>query len=107
MRSSNRNAFAAGSFSVLLSACSPAPETARHTVPEYQADAQLRNQKVAECVKDPGTLGMTPDCINAKQAQVLQDTGSLRDSPSLGLSSGSATDRPESGSAEPGRAPPN
>ena len=107
MRLFIRNVATAGSLWFLVSACSPTPEVARYTVPEYQADAQLREQQLSACAKDPGTLGKTPDCVNAKQAQFLQDTRSLRDSPSLGLSSGAGADDENAGRPEPQRVPPN
>jgi hypothetical protein len=65
----------------LVSACSPAPEVARHTVDEYRADEAMRDAMLARCTNDPGTLGKTPDCVNANQAERLQSHRSLRDIP--------------------------
>lgn len=67
------------------SGCSPSSVTARHTVSEYRADALLRHQKMAACANDPGTLGATPDCVNAQQASRLEDTQSLRQLPPIRL----------------------
>jgi len=70
---------------VLAGACSPAPERARHTVDEYRADEGLRDQQLALCQNDTGTLGHTPDCINAKEAARREDRRSLRDLPTVRL----------------------
>jgi len=64
---------------------SPAPVVALHTVAEYRADTQLRQEVFGRCRADPGTLGETPDCINAIEAERLESRGSLRDLPPLGL----------------------
>jgi hypothetical protein len=63
----------------------PAPAVAEHTVDEYRADARLRQEVFGRCRADPGTLGETPDCINALEAERLESRGSLRDLPPLGL----------------------
>jgi hypothetical protein len=72
---------------VLLSGvgCSPQPEAARHTVDDYRADKTLRQDIFKKCANDPGTLGKSPDCINAREAERLESMGSLRDSRPLGL----------------------
>ncbi len=66
---------------LMACACSPTPESARHTVDDYRADEMLRDATLERCANDPGTLGKTPDCINAKQAERLQSHRSLRDIP--------------------------
>jgi hypothetical protein len=66
-------------------ACAPSPDPAHQTVEYYRANREARETKVAECVNDPGALGKTPDCVNAKQAAQLEDIGSLRDLPPMGL----------------------
>jgi hypothetical protein len=58
---------------------------ARHTVDEYRANKSLRNEMFQACIHDPGTLGSTPDCINAREAERLESMGSLRDSGPIGL----------------------
>lgn len=68
-----------------LTACSPSPDVARHTVEEYRADRTLRQEVFAQCANDPGTLGKTPDCINVQRAMRLESHGSLRDSGPIGL----------------------
>ena len=67
------------------SGCSPSAVTAHHTVSEYRADAVLRHRQMAACADDPGTLGETPDCVNAQQASRLEDTQSLRQLPPIRL----------------------
>ena len=74
-----------GFLSMSIAGCSQVPEMARHTVPQYRADAELRRQQLAACTNDPGTLARTPDCINATEAEKLESLGSLRDRPSIGL----------------------
>jgi len=66
-------------------ACAPSPEPTHQTVEYYQANRDAREAKVAECANDPGGLGKTPDCINAKQAAAIEGIGSLRDLPPMGL----------------------
>lgn len=67
-------------------ACSSPPEPPSHqTVEFYRANKEARQAKVAECANDPGALGKTPDCINAKQAAAIEDIGNLRDLPPMGL----------------------
>ena len=67
------------------SGCSPSAVTAHHTVSEYRANAVLRHQKMAACANDPGSLGATPDCVNAQQAARMEDTQSLRQLPPIRL----------------------
>ncbi len=68
-----------------------APDRARHTVDDYRADATLRHAQMERCQADPGTLAKTPDCINARQAAVLEDRVRLRDMPPVGLGGQPAT----------------
>lgn len=75
----------AGLTVLLLHGCSPGVEAARHTVAEYRADAELRRATFTRCVNDPGTLGETPDCVNAREAERLESRGSLRDQAPVGL----------------------
>jgi len=64
---------------------------ARHTVAEYRASTALRHEQMAACTNDPGTLGQTPDCVNALQAARREDTRSLRELPPVQLPK---TDKP-------------
>lgn len=66
-------------------ACAPSPEPPHQTVEYYRANREAREARVAECANDPGVLGKTPDCINAKQAAQIEGIGNLRDLPPMGL----------------------
>lgn len=65
-------------------ACAPSPEPTHQTVEYYRTNRDAREAKLAECANDPGALGQTPDCINARQA-ARQDVKSLRDLAPLDL----------------------
>lgn len=66
-------------------ACSSPPEPPTHqTVEFYRTNKEARQAKVAECANDPGALGKTPDCVNAKQAAAVEGLGSFRDMKPLG-----------------------
>jgi hypothetical protein len=86
-------------------ACAPSPEPTHQTVEYYQANPQVREAKVSECANDPGGLGKTPDCINAKQATQIEDIGNVQDLPPMGLlkdaEDGSGRVDSSSGSARP------
>jgi hypothetical protein len=69
----------------LAVSCAPGPEAARHTVADYRADASLRREVFSQCLNDPGGLGQTPDCVNAREAERLESRGSLRDQAPVGL----------------------
>jgi hypothetical protein len=71
-------------FGIAAAGCSP--DRARYTLDEYRADADLRRSQMERCKADPGTLAKTPDCINARQAAVLEDQVRLRVMPPVGLS---------------------
>jgi hypothetical protein len=68
-----------------LVGCAKQPEAARHTVAEYQANAELRREQFARCAADPAALGSTPDCMNVRQATLLEDTRSVREMPPVKL----------------------
>jgi hypothetical protein len=72
-------------LTLFLSACAQAPDHARHTVEDYRADRTLRDTTLKACANDPGTLGKTPDCVNAQSAAALEGAGSLRKLPPLKL----------------------
>jgi hypothetical protein len=74
---------------VLLGAagCARESDTAHHTVEQYRADKSLRQAVFGKCANDPGKLGSTPDCINAREAERLESHGTLRESGPLGLDS--------------------
>jgi hypothetical protein len=64
-------------------ACAPAPDRAAHTVEEYRRDTTLRASEMRGCVNDPGGLGRSADCVNAREAERQVGIGSLRDLPPL------------------------
>jgi hypothetical protein len=66
-------------------ACAPSPDPTAHTVAYYREHIEARDAKIAVCSNDPGTLGRTPDCVNALEASRIEGIGSLRDLPPLGL----------------------
>jgi hypothetical protein len=70
-----------------VAGCTREADVARHTVEEYRADMRLRQETFKQCTNDPGTLGKTPDCINAQEAERLESYGSLRNSGPIGLDS--------------------
>jgi hypothetical protein len=76
---------AVGMALLALAACSPEPPAATHTVADYRANAELRRDTFARCANDPGTLGRTPDCINAREATRLEETRSVRTLPPIEL----------------------
>ena len=65
--------------------CAPGPPVAEHTVSDYRTDATLRREVFTRCLNDPGGLGHTPDCVNAREAERLESRGSLRDQAPVGL----------------------
>ncbi len=75
-------------------ACAPSPPPSTFTVEYYRAHREAREAKLAICNQDPGGIGKTPHCVNARQAARLESVGSLRELPALGLPDGA---KPESG----------
>jgi hypothetical protein len=67
--------------------CTREADVSHHTVEEFRASKVLRREAFLKCANDPGSLGKTPDCINAREAERLESVGSLRDSGPLGLDS--------------------
>jgi hypothetical protein len=68
-------------------ACTREANIARYTVAEYRANATLRRDIFERCVNNPGALGQTADCVNAREAERLESRRSLRDQPPVGLRS--------------------
>jgi hypothetical protein len=66
-------------------ACSPAPTASSLTVDYYRAHPAERGAELAHCSNDPGGLGATPACVNAREAARIQGVGSLRALPPMGL----------------------
>jgi hypothetical protein len=65
--------------------CAPAPNQAHHTVEEYLKDPRLRHAALAHCANDPGSSGLSADCVNARRAEGIAGVGSLRTLPPLKL----------------------
>jgi hypothetical protein len=72
-------------LATVFGGCTWEPASAAHTVAEYRANAGLRRQDFARCANDPGTLGTTADCVNVREAQRLEDLGSVRNTPPIRL----------------------
>jgi len=73
-----------------VTACAPAPDRAHFSVDYYRSHAQLRQQMLDRCANDPGETGQEADCVNAREAGRIEDIGSLRSLPPLGLPRASA-----------------
>lgn len=82
-----------------VAACAPSPNPTHQTVEYYRANRDAREAKLAECGNDPGALGQTPDCVNAKQAARM-DVKSLRDLPPLDLTGGASKEPPREADAQ-------
>jgi hypothetical protein len=65
--------------------CAPVPDRASHTIEDYREDAQLRREELARCTGDPGSLGNSADCVNAREAERSLGVGNLRQLPPLRL----------------------
>lgn len=66
-------------------ACAPSPNLTHQTVDYYRENPDARQARLAECANDPGALGKTPDCVNAREAEGQESIGRLRDLPPMGL----------------------
>ena len=73
--------------------CTRSPAPATVTVEYFRAHADARAAALQACANNPGDLREDPTCINARQAARIEDAGSLRALPSLGLP-GPAAERP-------------
>ena len=56
------------------------PEQTRTVEWYLQNKAELK-KKIAECADNPGELGNTPNCINAKAAILADSAGAIHDLP--------------------------
>jgi hypothetical protein len=66
-------------------ACAPVPDQAGHDVAYYRQHADERHRQLTECANDPGAIGSHPDCVNAREAERMEDVGALRRLPPLDL----------------------
>jgi hypothetical protein len=75
----------------LVSSCARHSNEAAHDVPYYRQHRTERSVQVNDCVKDVHRSETDPDCLNALQAQSLEDIGRLSDLPPMGLMKESQT----------------
>lgn len=61
--------------SVMLSGCWDKEET--HSVSWYSEHKGERTEKLTACDNNPGELGDTPNCKNAKAAELKNTSGTL------------------------------
>jgi hypothetical protein len=92
----NRSALAA---MLAVAGCARSPTPTGVTVEYYRAHAAERQAMVRQCANTPGELRRSPACVNALQATRVEDVGSLRQLPALGLQ-GTDPQKPPHG-AEP------
>ncbi|MDB6103299.1 MAG: conserved plasmid protein [Gammaproteobacteria bacterium] len=87
MRSHNNHGWRVGVWLVLtaVAGCTRSPEATAPTVTYLREHDDERRELLKRCVDDPGTLGNTPACVNAKQATIIVDVGSYRTLPKMGL----------------------
>jgi len=72
-------------MTLLLAGCNRGPDDTRLTVEYFRAHAAERQSTLRECANDPGNLNNSPVCANARQAARIEDVGSLRNLPPMGL----------------------
>ena len=53
------------------------------TVAYFRAHPKTLQAVWQRCANDPGELAKTPDCVNARQAEVVNGIGSFRDLPPM------------------------
>ena len=70
---------------LMLVACTQSPDQAGHTVEYYRAHVSEREATVAQCANDPGSRRDSAACVNAREAARLEDVGSLKNLPPMGL----------------------
>jgi hypothetical protein len=58
------------------------------SVDYYRAHAAERAATLSTCTNDPGDLRDSPNCVNAREAARVEDVGSLRSLPPMGLPPG-------------------
>lgn len=74
-----------------VTACAPVPNRAQHSVAYYRTHPAHLKEMLSRCTNDPGGLGRTADCVNARLAARIEGIGSLRSLPPMGLSSKPST----------------
>ncbi len=68
-----------------VTACAPVPNRAQHSVAYYRAHPAALKAMLSRCTNDPGGIGPTPECVNARAAELDEGIGSLRSLPPMGL----------------------
>lgn len=63
-------------LALVTAGCGSSSAPAR-TVSYFQAHAEEREAVFKRCADDPGTLGKTPECVNASQAEAIAGIGSF------------------------------
>ncbi len=77
-----------------LAACNRTPDGGGTlTVDYYRAHAAERAATLRTCANDPGDLRDSPNCTNALEAARVEDVGSLKSLPPLGLPVGQGHDQ--------------
>ncbi|HEY2398809.1 MAG TPA: EexN family lipoprotein [Steroidobacteraceae bacterium] len=82
-------------------ACTRSPEVATPTVTYFREHEDDRREVMKRCTDDPGTLGKTPTCVNARQAALMEGIGTFRNLPQMELPAEQASKGP---STAPGAA---
>ena len=77
-----------------VAACAPVPKHAGYSVAFYRGHPTVLTSMLARCTNDPGGLGRTPDCIDARVAARIESIGSLERLPPMGLPLKSAAGSP-------------
>ena len=77
-----------------LAACGRGPGGGgTHSVDYYRARAAERAAMLSTCANDPGDLRDSPNCVNAREAARVEDVGSLKSLPPMGLPVGQGPDQ--------------
>jgi len=63
------------------------------TVDYYRAHAAERAATLSTCANDPGHLRDSPNCVNAREAARVEDVGSLKSLPPMGIPVGQGLDQ--------------
>ncbi len=71
--------FPAAAVLATLAACSPAAIS--HDKAYYAAHGDERASQLTTCQTDPGRLGLTPNCVNARAAEADTHAGRFYDAP--------------------------
>lgn len=83
---------------MLIAGCARVAAPAR-TVSYFRAHPRTLAAVWQRCANDPGDLGRTPECVNARQAEISNSIGSFRHLPPMRFP---APDRQAGARATPG-----